>query len=298
MRILITGGTGLIGRHLIDRLHLTHEITVLTRDKSRAASALPENVSLIGSLTEIADFSTLDAVINLAGEPIADKRWNAMQKRRICDSRWEITRELVARIKTASQPPHTFLSGSAIGYYGRQGDTPVTEKNHTVHREFTHELCQKWENIALEVSDVSRVCLLRTGIVLAKGEGALDKMTLPFKLGLGGKMGDGKQYMSWIHIDDMVKAIIFLLNENDCEGAFNMTAPHPVTNKTFTSTLADVLHRPSIFTVPSFALKAAMGEAAEMLLTGQKVLPEKLQQAGFTFTHPDLEGALKDIFNS
>ncbi|WP_018983843.1 TIGR01777 family oxidoreductase [Salinimonas chungwhensis] len=297
MRILITGGTGFIGRHLIDALHLTHDITVLTRDKSKAGSALPQNITLINALTEISDFSALDAIINLAGEPIADSRWDAKQKRRICESRWEITRELVDRINATENPPATFLSGSAIGFYGRQGDKTVTEAQHHVHDEFTHELCKKWEEIALEAADVTRVCLLRTGVVLAKGEGALDKMALPFKLGLGGKMGNGKQYMSWIHIRDMVQAIIFLLKNADCNGPFNMTAPHPVTNKTFTSTLADVLNRPAIFTVPAFALKAAMGEAAEMLLTGQKVIPEKLQEAGFTFEYPLLESALKQEFS-
>lgn len=297
MNILITGGTGFIGRHLISKLHYEHDITVLTRDQQSARRALPDNVSIITQLDAMGDFSNLDAVINLAGEPIADSRWTDKQKQRICHSRWDITEELVTRIKQAVSPPAVFISGSAIGYYGRQGDTPITEADPKVHEEFTHELCAKWEAIAEQAaSEQTRVCLLRTGIVLAKGEGALDRMVLPFKLGLGGKMGSGEQFMSWIHIEDMVAGIHFLLTHEKCRGPYNLTAPHPVTNRTFTHTLAKVLHRPALFTVPGFALKLAMGEAAELLLTGQKVIPKKLQDAGFEFSYPLLEDALRQEF--
>lgn len=296
LKILITGGTGFVGRHLIETLANQHEFVVLTRDPERAAKLLPGTVSLVKSLTEVAHFDTLDAIINLAGEPIADKRWTALQRKRICDSRWDITRELVARIRQCTSPPAVFISGSAIGYYGRQGQHAVTEQHHQVHHEFTHQVCYKWEQIALEASEYSRVCLLRTGVVLAKGEGALAKMTLPFKLGLGGKMGDGKQYFSWIHIDDMVRGIIFLLENDSCEGPFNMTAPEPVTNKVFTATLAARLHRPAWFRVPAFVLKTAMGDAADMLLTGQRVLPAKLSDNGFTFRFATLPSALAHEF--
>ena len=296
MKILITGGTGFVGRHLIETLANKHDFVVLTRDPERAAKLLPGAVSLVKSLTEVAHFDKLDAIINLAGEPIADKRWTALQRKRICDSRWDITRELVARIRQCATPPAVFISGSAIGYYGRQGQQAVTEQHHQVHHEFTHQVCHKWEQIALEASEYSRVCLLRTGVVLAKGEGALAKMALPFKLGLGGKMGDGEQYFSWIHIDDMVRGIIFLLENDNCEGPFNMTAPEPVTNKVFTATLAASLHRPAWFTVPAFVLKIAMGDAADMLLTGQQVLPAKLSENGFAFNFATLRSALEHEF--
>ncbi|WP_137167506.1 TIGR01777 family oxidoreductase [Salinimonas lutimaris] len=297
MHILITGGTGFVGRHLIERLWHDHQLTVLTRDKERASKLLPGQVKIIKSLAEIADFGQLDAVINLAGEPIADKRWSALQKKRICDSRWEITRELVTRINACQTPPGIFLSGSAIGYYGRQGDRTVTELDNQPNPEFTHELCARWENIACEAkNEQTRVCLLRTGVVLAKGEGALAKMAPPVKLFVGGKMGSGEQYLSWIHIDDMVSALLFLLENEHCHGPYNMTAPHPQTNKAFTDTLARAMHRPNVFTVPGFALKLMMGEAADMLLTGQKVIPERLQHAGFTFSYPNLQDALNYEF--
>jgi uncharacterized protein (TIGR01777 family) len=232
----------------------------------------------------------------LAGEPIADKRWTDTQKQRICDSRWGITSKLVAKINSASAPPPVFLSGSAIGFYGNKGSIDVTE--HTPpHKEFTHNLCAKWEAIATSIThnDV-RVCTLRTGVVLASNGGALDKMAMPFKLGLGGKIGTGNQYLSWIHIDDMISAIAYLLENNSCHGPYNLTAPSPATNEVFSNTLATTLSRPCLFTVPGFVLKIAMGESSDMILKGQKVLPEKLITSGFTFTYPTLQGALEAIY--
>ncbi len=299
MNILITGGTGFIGRYLIDALSTSHSFTVLTRSVESAAEQLPATCTLVSSLEKIADFSQFDAVINLAGEPIANKRWTPLQKQRICHSRWDITNELVTRINQAKTPPRVFLSGSAIGYYGRQGNNTVTEDNHQIHDEFTHQLCAKWEKIAEGVNTShTRLCLLRTGVVLAKGEGALARMALPFKFGLGGKIGDGKQYMSWIHIEDMVRAIAFLLENEQCKGAFNMTAPEPVTNKTFSASLASAMHRPCLFTVPAFSMKILMGEAADLVLTGQKVLPEKLEKAGFEFKYTMPQQALDDIYHN
>ncbi|GGW75311.1 TIGR01777 family oxidoreductase [Alteromonas halophila] len=297
MNILITGGSGFIGRYLIDALKDSHQITVLTRSPAATAKVLPASCDLIASLDDIKDFSRFDAVINLAGEPIADKRWTPLQKQRICHSRWDITAQLVNRINGCASPPDVFLSGSAIGYYGRQGDRTVTEEEHQVHDEFTHQLCAKWERLAEDVNtEKTRLCLLRTGVVLEKDEGALARMALPFRFGLGGKIGNGKQYLSWIHIDDMVSAILFLLHHDACNGAFNMTAPEPVTNKTFSESLATALHRPCLFTVPAFSMKLIMGEAADMILTGQKVLPKKLEEAGFTFKYTMPQQALDAIY--
>ena len=297
MHIFITGGTGLIGRHLIPALlrDASTKITVLTRDAIKAKASLPDNVALVTSLDDTLDFDDVDAVINLAGEPIADKRWTKTQKTRICESRWQITQQLTDKINAAEQPPATFISGSAIGYYGRQGDKLVTEAFTEVHHEFTHTVCVQWEHIALQASQKSRVCLLRTGVVLSGDGGALSKMRLPFSLGLGGRIGDGNQYMSWIHINDMVAAILFLLKHKNCEGAYNLTAPTPVTNSEFVKAYAASLGRPAIFPMPALALKLLMGEAADLLLTGQRVVPQKLQDAGFQFTFSDVRSAFADI---
>lgn len=297
MHIFITGGTGLIGRHLIPALlrDASTKITVLTRDTTKAKASLPGNVALVTSLDDTLDFDDVDAVINLAGEPIADKRWSETQKTRICESRWQITQQLTDKINAAAQPPATFISGSAIGYYGRQGDKLVTEAFTEVHHEFTHTVCEKWERIALQASQKTRICLLRTGVVLSHDGGALSKMRLPFSLGLGGRIGDGNQYMSWIHINDMVAAILFLLEHKHCEGAYNLTAPTPVTNSEFVKAYAASLGRPAIFPMPALALKLLMGEAADLLVTGQRVVPQKLVDAGFKFSFTDIGSAFADI---
>ena len=291
MQIFITGGTGLIGKHLITRLAPEHDITVLSRSESKPRAALPAAVTVIENLDSIANFDDYDVIINLAGEPIADKRWTSQQKHQICQSRWQITTALVTKINASATPPHTFISGSAIGYYGRQGDKPVTENNTEPHQEFTHEVCQRWEQIAETVKQHCRVCLLRTGVVLAAEGGALEKMRLPFKLGLGGPIGSGEQYMSWIHLDDMVEGICFLMDHSQCSGPFNLTAPQPVTNKAFVSAFANALNRPAFMPMPGFALKVIMGEAADMLLTGQRVIPQKLLDAGFEFKFDSVDKA-------
>ena len=291
MQIFITGGTGLIGKHLITRLAPEHDITVLSRSESKPRAALPAAVTVIENLDSIANFDDYDVIINLAGEPIADKRWTSQQKHQICQSRWQVTTALVTKINASATPPHTFISGSAIGYYGRQGDKPVTENNTEPHQEFTHEVCQRWEQIAETVKQHCRVCLLRTGVVLAAEGGALEKMRLPFKLGLGGPIGSGEQYMSWIHLDDMVEGICFLMDHSQCSGPFTLTAPQPVPNKAFVSAFANALNRPAFMPMPGFALKVIMGEAADMLLTGQRVIPQKLLDAGFEFKFDSVDKA-------
>ncbi|NDW20944.1 TIGR01777 family oxidoreductase [Alteromonas hispanica] len=297
MNILITGGTGLIGSSLIKKLKNTHSFTVLTRNPNSAQQSLGSDIKTIESVSEIDDIGGFDAVINLAGEPIADTRWTDTQKKIICDSRWDITTQLVAKMNSSRTPVKTFISGSAIGYYGRQGDKIVTEDT-PVHKEFTQDLCEKWENIAMSVNtEETRVATLRTGVVLSKNGGALEKMALPFKLGVGGSLGSGKQYLSWIHLDDMVSGIEFLLNNDECKGPFNLTAPEPVTNKTFSKQLAKALSRPCLFFVPSFVMKIAMGESSTMLLEGQNVIPDKLVKAGFTFEYPTVDKALAAIYS-
>lgn len=294
MNILITGGTGLVGSAFIQRFGDDYNITVLSRHPERAHKKLGPTVSVLASLGELENLNHFDAVINLAGEPIADKRWTSAQRKRIEKSRWHITDTLVGLFEASESPPHTFISGSAIGYYGRQGTTPVTEAKNTPNDEFSHRLCKYWEDIALRAkSDKTRVCLLRTGIVLARQGGALKKMVPPFRLGLGGPMGSGEQMMSWIHINDMTAAIQFLLQQRDCSGAYNLTAPNPVNNATFSKTLGKVLHRPAFFRVPAFVLRLGFGEMSDLLLTGQAVLPERLQQAGYNFEYEELHQALE-----
>lgn len=298
MDILVTGGTGLIGNEFIRQHRNKYNFTVISRNQEKARALLGSDVAVVSSVSQVEDISTFDAVINLAGEPIADKRWTDTQKRVICESRWSITSELVAKINDSKTPPSVFISGSAIGFYGNQNEKHVTEDT-SPKNEFTHQLCSKWEAIANGVDQKkTRVVLLRTGVVLAEGGGALGKMALPFRLGVGGKLGHGNQYLSWIHLQDMVNAIAYVLENETCSGAFNFTAPEPVTNIEFSKRLASALGRPCIFTVPTFAMKIAMGEASTMILEGQRVIPKKLTEAGFTFQFPSLKDALTEIYNT
>lgn len=301
MKVLITGGTGLIGSALIKHLlqnQLAAEIVCLTRNIKNAHKKLPNGIDCINSLDDI-NFNTLDAVVNLAGEPIADKRWSKAQKNKICQSRWQLTAQLSEKINTCDKPPEVFISGSAIGYYGRQNDDALIDENCTaVHHEFTHDVCKKWEQLALNVKNTTRVCILRTGIVLAKEGGALKKMMLPFKLGFGGSLGSGRQMMSWIHIEDMVNIIIKCLSTKNLSGVFNATAPTPVSNAVFSKTLCQALNRPCLLKTPALALQLLLGEMSSLLIYGQAVVPRKLTDAGFKFIYPTLPQALENIISS
>ncbi|AOV13317.1 MULTISPECIES: TIGR01777 family oxidoreductase [Klebsiella] len=295
MNVLLTGGTGLIGRHLIPRLlELGHHVTVSTRNPEKAKSRLDSRVTLWRDFEHQANLNGIDAVINLAGEPIADKRWTAEQKQRLCHSRWDTTQKLVTLFNASDTPPSVLISGSAAGYYGDLGEVVVTEEE-PPHNEFTHKLCARWEQIACEAqSDRTRVCLLRTGVVLAPRGGILAKMTPAFKLGLGGPIGSGRQYLAWIHIDDMVNGILWLL-DNDLRGPFNMVSPYPVRNEQFAHALGHALNRPAIFRVPAAAIRLLMGESSVLVLGGQRALPKRLEAAGFGFRWYDLEEALADV---
>ena len=295
MQILITGGTGLIGRHLIPRLlELGHQITVVTRTPDKARQILDSRVTIWKGLEDQHNLNGIEAVINLAGEPIADKRWTAEQKERLCQSRWVITQKLVDLIRASDTPPAVLISGSAAGYYGDLGEVVVTEEE-PPHNEFTHKLCAQWENIASSAqSDRTRVCLLRTGVVLAPAGGILAKMVPPFRLGLGGPIGNGRQYLAWIHLDDMVNGIIWLL-DNDLHGPFNMVSPYPVRNEQFAHALGHALNRPAIVRVPATAMRLLMGESSVLVLGGQRALPKRLEAAGFAFRWYDLEEALADV---
>ncbi len=295
MKILITGGTGLIGRHLIPRLFtLGHAVCVVTRSPEKARQVLDARVELWPGLQNISSLDGIDAVINLAGEPIADKRWTDAQKQKLCDSRWAITQRISELIQASSTPPSVLISGSATGYYGDLGEVVVTEEE-PPHHEFTHKLCARWEQIASTAqSDRTRVCLLRTGVVLAARGGILAKMLPPFKLGLGGPIGNGRQYLAWIHIDDMVNGILWLL-DNDLRGPFNLVSPYPVHNEQFAHALGHALNRPAVLRVPAPVIRLLMGESSVLVLGGQRALPKRLEALGFTFRWYDLDEALGNI---
>lgn len=295
MRVLLTGGTGLIGRHLVSRLlTLGHTVCVVTRSPEKARQMLDARVEIWPGLQNVSTLDGVDAVVNLAGEPIADKRWTHAQKQKLCESRWAITQRLSELIQASETPPNVLISGSATGYYGDLGEVVVTEEE-PPHNEFTHKLCARWEQIASSAqSDRTRVCLLRTGVVLARNGGILGKMVPPFKLGLGGPIGNGRQYLAWIHIDDMVNGILWLL-DNDLRGPFNMVSPYPVRNEQFSHALGQALNRPAFLRVPATAIRLLMGESSVLVLGGQRALPKRLEAAGFTFRWYDLDEALGDI---
>lgn len=297
MKILITGGSGLIGRAFIETFSEYH-FTVLSRTVDKAMGLLPANVVVIETLSELQNLDHFDAVINLAGEPIIDKRWSNRQKQRICQSRWQITRQLVDLFKCSQEPPQVFLSGSAIGAYGPGGDRTLTEDTAVHRQDFPTRVCLEWEQIATEAQPYTRVLLLRTGIVLSAEGGALSKMLLPFKLGLGGRLGSGQQYMSWIHRHDHIQAINHLIHQKDIAGVVNLVAPEPVRNIEFTRTLAAALGRFAIFPLPAVVLKILLGESSCLLLDSQKVIPEVLLNSGFSFAFPTLEAALSDLLHT
>ena len=295
MQILITGGTGFIGQQLVAKLAAEHQLTLLTRDVHKSQVKLGTRHHYISQLDQLANLDAFDAVINLAGEPIVGKRWTKLQKQRICDSRWDITRQLTALINGSHNPPTVFISASAIGYYGRQGSQAIDE-NAVVHEEFSHHICSEWERLANQANDHTRVCIIRIGIVLGLGGGALGKMLPPFKLGVGGPIGHGRQGMSWIHIHDLLSLISFLLTNEHCHGVFNATAPNPVSNAEFAKSLGHVLGKPAIIPTPPLALRLAMGEMCELLTEGQYVVPSRALKAGFHFNYPFLDQALNQLF--
>ena len=294
-RVLMTGGTGFIGSVLCqEMLTRGYELTVLSRQPSDKVRALCGQVDVIANLESLRSHQGYDAVINLAGEGIADKRWTDQRKQALRDSRISLTHLLTDVITSWAEPPEVLVSGSAVGFYGDQGDTLVIEDT-APHDEFTHRLCKDWEAAALELrSHGVRVCLSRTGVVAGPGGGFLKRMVPPFKFALGGRLGGGYQYMPWVHRDDVVAALIWMLETPEASGAYNVVSPNPATNREFTRCLAHALKRPAIFPVPAQVLKIALGEMSRLLLTGQQAVPARLTDAGFRFGYPSLDAALKN----
>lgn len=296
-RLLITGGSGFIGSRLVPVLSAQgFEVTVMTRDPDRTALHFKHTVATIKQLDSLKHSGGFDVVINLAGQGITDRRWTHTIKKQLRQSRLITTQNLIRYLLEIEKRPECFISGSAVGYYGNQGDKVIDEQV-SGDSSFASKLCYDWERKAqlAEVMGI-RTCYLRTGIVLGKKGGALSRMLPAFKFGLGGRMGNGRQWMSWIHIDDLVGIILYIINHQAINGAVNGTAPKPVTNKEFSSTLARVLKRPAMLPMPAFALKLMLGEMAqELLLSGQRVMPKKLLDAGYEFRYTQLEQALTEI---
>lgn len=296
MRTLVTGATGFIGKKLLDEIE---DPVVLSRNPDKAQAALKRGKAYrwdpIAGEPPREAFDGVDEVIHLAGEPVGEGRWTAGKKQRIRESRTVGTTNLVRAVCSLPNPPRVLVSGSAIGIYGDRGDEPLEERS-APGKDFLADVCREWEAAAEPARERGvRVVHPRTGIVLGPGGGALAKMITPFKLGLGGRLGSGRQWMSWIHIDDMVGMLLFAAREDRVAGAMNAVSPTPVTNIDFTRALASAVHRPAIFPVPAFALRLLVGEFAQILLASQRVLPRAAEKAGYNYRFTDLNTALRSI---
>ncbi len=297
MKIVASGLSGFIGGELKKALSDRHELVCLKRKGPLKRQSGYREVlwDPQASGEWVKEIDGADAVINLSGEPIAGKRWTATQKKELILSRLTTTRALVEVIGKAATKPRVLLNASAIGYYGDRGTEPLEEASKP-GAGFLPDLCKEWERQASKAEAYGvRVVLLRTGIVLGRGGGALAKMLPSFRLGLGGPLGSGRQVMSWIHLEDVVGTILFALENTAVRGPVNLTAPEPVSMSEFARQLGKALRRPAVLPAPTFVLKALLGEMSELLLTGQKVLPQALLSAGYRFRYPALEPALKDL---
>jgi len=301
MRIVIAGGSGFLGSALTRALATSaQDVTILSRQTAFAAPAQPR-VSFVSWRPDgtagpwAAAVDGADAVINLAGESIAAKRWSAQQKQKLRDSRLLATRSLTTAIRQTARPPATFISGSAVGYYGDRGDDTITEAS-APGTDFLAGLAKDWEAAANEVAQLTRVTLIRTGIVLDRRGGALPKMLPPFQMFVGGPLGSGRQYMPWIHKEDWVRLVSWIVTADGARGALNATSPSPVTNAEFSKALGRALKRPSLLPAPGFALRIALGEMADaLLLSGQRALPVRATDLGFSFKYSHIDEALDSV---
>jgi len=300
MRIVITGGTGLIGNALAREMGSAgHEVVVLTRDPARSGTLPPGTRAVrwdgrtAGDWAKLLDGDTV--IVHLAGDAIAVGRWTDEKKRRIRESRVESGRAVLEGVRQARSKPRALLQGSAVGYYGDAGDEVVTE-SHPPGDDFLARVCVEWEASTAEVTSFGvRRPLLRTGIVLSSQGGALPRMALPFRMLAGGPLGNGRQWLPWIHEADEVGAIRFLIEREDADGPFNLTAPAPLPNRDFSRALGEALHRPSFAPAPGFALRFLLGEMADALLHGQRAVPRKLLDLGYAFRYPEALGALRSL---
>ncbi|MEH6569137.1 MAG: TIGR01777 family oxidoreductase [Halioglobus sp.] len=295
--VLITGGTGFIGGHLCHLLRARgYRITILTRNPQEHLAGASEDVRFVSSFDQLEAQTKWYGVINLAGEPLSAGRWNPARKNIYRASRIELTQRLNQWICSLEHSPAVLLSGSAVGWYGHWQDESLDETSDS-HGGYAHQLCSDWESAAIEqLPPQTRLVLVRIGIVLGADGGPLPEMLAPAKLGLGGPMGSGRQWWSWIHIYDLTRLLLFLLETDDVSGPVNATAPNPVTQREFASLLGVVLNRPAFLPLPAFIAELALGEfAREILLNGQRVFPVVAQSCGFSFKYPELGPALSDI---
>jgi uncharacterized protein (TIGR01777 family) len=303
MKVLVTGATGLVGTALVEALRVDgHDVCRLLRRKDEDEQHAKQQCDLDWEPQSVA-FSeaaqNADAVVNLAGASIADGRWTDDRKELLRGSRVGTTRALVAAIEKMSPRPKVLVSASAIGYYGARGDEVLTEES-SPSADFLSQLAEQWEAEALRARALAvRVVLPRFGVILAKRGGALPQMMMPFRIGAGGKLGSGKQWISWVALEDVVRVIRFAMENDAVQGVINVTAPQPVTNAEFTKALARAMHRPAFFTVPPFALRVLLGEMADaLLLSGQRVVPQALENYGYQFLYRDLSSTLAAILKS
>ncbi len=300
MKVLIFGGTGFVGRNLIEELEDNqYQVFVVTRNREKYLESLANKVQLlewdtVSSLSSIDKLPEMDIVINLAGESLAEKRWTSSVKEEIKDSRVRTNRAIVTAINNSVIEPELLISASAVDYYGPRQDEKITEKE-KAGDSFLARVCRAWEEEAYKVQNEStRVVTTRFGVVLGE-EGALQRMVLPFKLYVGGPVGRGEQWLSWIHIQDLVKMIRFIMENQDLTGPVNAVSPDPVRMKDFGKTLGNVLNKPSWLPVPEFMLKIVLGQMSEVLLQGQRVYPEKISNTEFEFNFPEVKSALEDV---
>lgn len=300
MKVAITGATGFVGPRLVKKLRSQgHQPLILTRNQTTAARIFPNLEIVAYTPTESGAWQNAiagcDAVVNLAGVPIAEHRWTSQRKEEIFNSRKLGTQKIVEAIAQANPKPTVLINTSAIGYYGTS-ETASFDETSPSGNDFLAKVCQTWEGEAIKVKEAGvRLVILRFGIVLGNGGGALGKMLPPFQMFAGGPIGTGKQWFSWIHIDDLVNLIVTALTRSDMEGVFNATAPNPVRMSEFCHTLGEVLHRPSWLPVPSFAIEALLGEGANVVLEGQEVLPKRTLNYGFQYQYPTAKQALTEI---
>ncbi len=299
MKVVVTGATGFVGQVLVRQLlDGGHEVVVLTRNIAKAALSLGSKCKFfqwadMDTLPPVEAFEGADGVINLMGETIS-KRWDEQQKKKIVSSRINGTRRLIEAIEKTTNKPKVFVSTSAVGIYGSRGSEELNESSNLAD-DFLAKVCKDWENEANKVRNQGlRLAIIRVGVVLGRGGGALEKMLPIFKLGGGGPVGTGNQYMSWIHIEDLAAMYIEALKNENIKGVLNGTAPYPATNAEFSKMLGKVLRRPAFLPAPAFAMKIAFGEMSQILLEGQKVLPVKFKEHNFRYRYPTLEMALKE----